>query len=165
MGTMRVIYLLITGIFFLQQSFAQVTFPEPQEPDSLPAGAEKIPVLTRLDVHQDTRVEKMLKWHVEDNKKRDGMEGFRVEIFSSSGLDAKERAEEEKVKFLKLYPGYHVHVIFSAPVFKVRTGDFRTKNEALKLLKMIQKDYPGAFIVPGIIDFPVLKKKAYERSD
>ncbi len=164
---MRVIYLLITGILFIQQSLAQVTFPESQGPNTShrEAETEKIPVLSRLDVHQDPRVEEMLKWHLEDNKKRDGMEGYRVEIFSSSGLDAKESAEEEKVKFLKLYPGYHVHVIFSAPVFKVRTGDFRTKNEALKLLKMIQKDYPGAFIVPDIIDFPVLKKEAYERSD
>jgi hypothetical protein len=77
-------------------------------------------------------------------------------------LKAKDKAFNQKVKFLSKYPEYDVHVKYKAPDFKVRVGDFRTKNEALKLQKKIQQDYPGAFIVPDIIDFPLLKQQNYE---
>jgi hypothetical protein len=99
----------------------------------------------------------MLEWHIKNNKKLDGIDGYRVEIFFSSAMNARERALEIKKEFLSSYPDHNVHILFSAPNFKVRVGDFRTKNEALKLYKKIQKDYPGAFIVPDIIDFPMLK--------
>jgi hypothetical protein len=162
---MRTLFLFITGLFFFQPSYAQGSFPESHSSDTMLSERYTISLLADLNVTQNPRIRKMLKWHIENNKKRDGMEGFRVEIFSSSALDARERAMNEKVEFLKLYPAYNVHVTFSAPVFKVRVGDCRTKNEALKLHKRIQKDYPGAFIVPDIIDFPLLKPEFYERSD
>ena len=80
-------------------------------------------------------IDKMLNWHIEKN---------------------------QKVKFLSKYPDYAVHIKYDAPNFKVRIGDFRTKNEALKLLKDIDRSYPMAFIVPDKINFPLLKKTSYE---
>ncbi len=121
-----------------------------------------LPILEKLDIRQDQELERMLEWHVNNNKKRDGMEGYRVEIFFSSALNAKDEALRQKRNFLSNYPDCPVHIKFTAPNFRVRVGDFRTKNEALKLHKQIQKDYPGAFIVPDIIDFPLLKPKKDE---
>jgi hypothetical protein len=157
---MKLIFLYITGLVCAHLSYAQ-TLPE----NNTYSENEVIPILDDLSVNQDPCVKKMLKWHIENNKKRDGVEGYLVEIFFSSAMNAKELAKERKVKFLSLYPNYNVHIIYSAPNFRVRVGDFRTKSEALKLYKKIKKDYPGAFIVPGIIDFPLLKKVDYERSD
>ena len=91
------------------------------------------------------------------NKKRDGMAGYRVEIFNSSAFNAREQAFKMKKEFLSKYNNYNVHIKYAAPIFRVRVGDFRTKNEALKLHKSIQRDYPGAFVAPDVIDFPVLK--------
>lgn len=165
---MRRLFLVFALLIFCQWLSAQVTFPSwPENPgrDSLQTEEVSVPILGRLDINQDPRLEKMMKWHIENNKKRDGMEGFRVEIFFSSALNAKEQALNKKKEFLSKYPDYDVHVKFTAPNFRVRVGDFRTKNEALKLHKQIQNDYPGAFIVPDIIDFPLLKPKNYERPD
>lgn len=162
---MRALFLFIAGLFFFQITHAQGEYPEVLFPDTTASEIDSIPILTRLDVEQDQQVEKMLKWHIGDNKRKDGMEGFRIEIFSSSALNAKERALTKKVEFLSMYPDKNVYVTFRAPVFKVRVGDFRTKKEAIKLYKEIQKNYPGAFIVPDIIDFPSLKTKNYERTD
>lgn len=162
---MRALFLVVSTLFICQQLLAQPVFPQSSQNNTAPLKENGIPILSDLNVNQDPRVEKMLRWHISNNKKRDGMEGFRVEIFSSSALDAKDKAFREKVEFLKLYPNYNVHVKFIAPVFKVRIGDFRTKNKAMKLHKKIQKDYPGAFIVPDIIDFPLLKPEKNERSD
>lgn len=164
---MRTLFLFITGLFFIQLTQAQSEFPGeiPVNPVMTEADSVSIPVLEDLNVDQDPQVKKMLQWHIQDNQKMDGMEGFRIEIFSSSALNSKERALNKKVEFLSKYPDTNVHVKFSAPVFKVRVGDFRTKKDALGTYKKIQKDYPGAFIVPDIINFPALKTKKYERPD
>ncbi len=164
-GIMRFFLILFISLFFFQHAYTQVTFPEKMPSDTLQPQNDSIPLISELKIKQDPRVSKMLKWHIEDNKKRDGMEGYRIEIFSSSALNGLEQALNKKVEFLKLYPENNVHVKFNAPVFKVRIGDFRTKNDALKLYKKIEKDYPGAFIVPDIIDFPALKNNNNERTD
>jgi hypothetical protein len=155
---MRFLFLLLAGLLINHLVTAQVTFPgipEVSVADSVEA--EPAYILDRIHVNQDPRLEKMLKWHIVNNRMRDGISGYRVEIFFSSALNAKEQALNKKKEFLSRYSEYNVHVKYSAPNFRVRVGDFRTKNEALKLHRRIRKDYPGAFIVPDLINFPELK--------
>lgn len=154
---MRIIFLLITSLFTGQLLFAQTTFSEEIQQDSTrPA------ILQKLHVNQDPRLDKMLNWHIEENTKKEGIDGYRVEIFFSSELNALEQSKSKKVEFLSKYPEYEVHIKYDAPNFRVRIGDFRTKNEALKLHKKIERNYPMAFIVPDKIKFPLLKQVYYE---
>ena len=154
---MRFLFLIIVGVFSFQLLDAQVVFPGvPEKPDNV-FPVDSLNILGRLNVNQDPRLENMLKWHIGNNMKRDGISGFRVEIYFSSALNAREQAFKMKKEFLSKYGEYNVHIKYTAPTFRVRVGDFRTKSEALKLHKRIQKDYPGAFIVPDTIDFPLLK--------
>jgi len=154
---MRILFLFFVSLFTSQVVFAQEINSE-----EIPEDSTRIAILDELDVNCDSRLDKMLKWQIEKNKKMEGMEGFRVEIFFSSQMDAKEKSLAIKTEFLSEYPDYAVHIKFVAPNFRVRIGDFRTKNEALKLYKMIQDDYPAAFIVPDVINFPLLKTNQYE---
>jgi hypothetical protein len=154
---MRILFLLITSLFTSQLLFAQVTFPEENQEDTI-----QPVILQNLEVNQDPRLDKMLNWHIEKNIKKDGMDGFRVEIFFSSELDALAQSKMKKVEFLSEYPDYEVHIKYDSPNFRVRIGDFRTKNEALKLHKKIERNYPMAFIVPDKIKFPLLKQINYE---
>ncbi len=154
---MRFLILIFAGLFSCQLLNAQVVFPgTPENPDEV-FPVDSLNILENLNVNQDPRLENMLKWHIGNNMKRDGISGFRVEIFFSAASSAREQAFQKKKEFLSKYGDYNVHIKYTAPTFRVRVGDFRTKNEALKLYKHIQKDYPGAFIVPDIIDFPLLK--------
>ncbi|NLB25552.1 MAG: SPOR domain-containing protein [Bacteroidales bacterium] len=162
---MRSVFIFMAGIFISHFLSAGSLAYNPYKSftnDSVSIGTDIMDIISLLDIRQDIRLEKMLKWHIENSIKLDGMDGYRVEIFFSSAMNARELALNKKKEFLSKYPAYKVHILFSAPNFKVRIGDFRTKNEALKLYKMIQTDYPGAFIVPDIIDFPVLKSNSYE---
>jgi hypothetical protein len=155
----RSLFILITGLLVCHLAGAQVTFPGRSEynpTESSEAESGPAPILNRIHVNQDPRLEKMLRWHFDNNKIRDGISGYRVEIFFSSSQNAKDQALNKKKEFLSRYSEYNVHIKYSAPNFRVRVGDFRTKNEALKLLRRIQKDYPGAFIVPDTIEFPLL---------
>ena len=45
-------------------------------------------------------------------------------------------------------------VKYDDPNFKVYIGGYRSKSETTKLLNIIKKDFPTAFIVYDIIDFP-----------
>jgi hypothetical protein len=135
-----------------QLIFAQAIIPEDIQEESIQPD-----ILQNIQVNQDPRLDKMLNWHIVKNEKMNGIEGFRVEIFFSADMDALEQAKNKKVEFLSEYPENVVNIKYDAPNFKVRVGDFRTKNEALKLLKKIEKSYPMAFIVPDNINFPLLK--------
>lgn len=131
--------------------------------DSLPDEEENIPeILKDVNVNQDPRLVKMLTRHIERNRERKKIDGYRVEIFFSSAMNALELSLNKKVEFLSLYPDHPVHIKYEAPNFKVRVGDFRTKNEAVKLYKEIKDDFPVAFIVEDDIDFPLLKPLHYE---
>ncbi|MCK5730638.1 MAG: SPOR domain-containing protein [Draconibacterium sp.] len=154
---MRIFFLFIIALFAGQIVFAQATITENFQEKTIQPN-----IVQNLRVNHDPRLDKMVNWHIEKNKKINGVEGFRVEIFFNSGMDALELARNKKVAFLSKYPDYSVNIKYDAPNFKVRVGDFRTKNEALKLLKTINRSYPMAFIVPDIINFPLLKTKNYE---
>jgi len=149
---MRIFFLFIITFFTGQLLFAQVTIPEDIQEESIQPN-----ILQNLQVNQDSRLNKMLNWHIVKNEKMNGIKGFRVEIFFSADMNALEQAKNKKVEFLSKYPENVVNIKYDAPNFKVRVGDFRTKNEALKLLKKIEKSYPMAFIVPDKINFPLLK--------
>lgn len=150
---------LLLFIFILsgQFLFAQVSLPDEQTQES------KLPeILKNIQINRDPIVDKMLEWHIENNKIRNNIEGFRVEIFFSSNIDAREKALKKKMEFLSVYPENTVHIKYISPNFRVRVGDFRTKNEALKLYKEIKDNYPVAFIVADEIDFPLMKQEQYE---
>jgi hypothetical protein len=114
-------------------------------------------IIKNLNINQDPRLNKILTWHIENNRTRNKIEGFRVEIFFSSDFDAKDKAIRKKKEFLSVFPDNTVHIKYISPNFRVRVGDFRTKNEALKLYREIKNNYPVAFIVADEIDFPMMK--------
>ena len=154
---MKYFLVLVLAFFTSQILFAQVTSPgENTEELNRPE------ILKNLKINQDPRLDKILSWHIGNNKTNNSIDGFRVEIFFSSDVDAKQKALRKKVEFLSIYPENTVHVLYVSPNFRVRVGDFRTKNEALKLYKEIKTTYPVAFIVADEIDFPLMKQIQYE---
>lgn len=149
---MKLILILVSGLFAGKLVLAQVT-----ESDLSGLNEETPGFIRNLNINQDPRVEEMLNWHLENNKINKKLDGYRVEIFFSSDINAKEQALKKKVEFLTAYPNNTVHIKYIAPNFRVRVGDFRTKNEALKLYREIKDNYPVAFIVSDNIDFPLMK--------
>lgn len=127
----------------------QVSFPE----RSLVTSSNR-DIFSRLGNDQDPRLEELVKLHIRRNQQGGKMQGFRVEIFFSSDLNARQRAQQIRGEFLGSYPDVNVYITFVSPDFKVRVGDFRTRNEALKLMNEIQGRFPKAFVVPDLIEIP-----------
>jgi len=149
-------------LFFLFSLTSQILFAQVIIPNENVEESNRPEIIKNLNINQDAKLDKMLSWHISNNKISNSIDGYRVEIFFSSNTDAKEKALRKKIEFLSIYPENTVHVKYISPNFRVRVGDFRTKNEALKLYREIKDTYPVAFIVTDQIDFPLLKQKQYE---
>ena len=49
------------------------------------------PLLKRNQVIQDSRIDALLQQHIAMNKRRNGMDGYRLEIFFNSGYNARKK--------------------------------------------------------------------------
>ncbi len=85
------------------------------------------------------------------NKKESGIPGYRIRIYSESGLGAKEQQQRVRAKFLSYFPLFDAYYKYDEPFFKVYVGDCRTMSEALKLDDRIRKYFPNPIIVPDFI--------------
>jgi hypothetical protein len=86
------------------------------------------------------------------NEKKSGVPGYRIRIFSDSGLGAKEEQQKVRARFISLFPGIDAHYHYDEPFFKVYVGDCRTRSEALKLLDRVKVYFPNAIYVPDLIE-------------
>jgi len=110
----------------------------------------------KVKIYQDQKIENLVLTHIRKNEKQDGFMGFRIQVFFGSGGEAKKKAQEIKNDISNKYPGVEAHLIYDSPNFKLRLGDFRTKNDAFKFKIELEQDYPSAFIVEDFVDFPKL---------
>ena len=83
---------------------------------------------------------------ISKNMKSSGISGYRIRIYSESGIGANQDQQPVRARFLSLYPGIDAYNRYDEPYFKIFVGDCRTRSEALKLLDMIEKNFPNSFI-------------------
>lgn len=81
--------------------------------------------------------------------------GYRVQFFSGS---SRADAYNAQARFSHKYPDLRTYIVYMAPNFKVRAGDFRTRMEANKLLEELRPMFTGLFIISEKINPPKLDK-------
>ena len=105
-------------------------------------------------VNQSVSVDYAFKKYVEQNAQKK-LNGFRIRIFFDNKQSARVQSEEVEKTFIETFPQYPVYRTYTNPYFKVAVGDFRTKSDAVKVLQVIQRDFPKAFIIKDIINYPL----------
>jgi len=115
----------------------------------------------RLTIKQDPGIDSLISRHILYNMKLKGLEGFRIQIYSSSNRNAREESGKVRAEFISKFPRDLVsYASFAEPgYYKIRVGDFRTRTEGTKYLLMVRKVFPDAYLVPDIINFPDLNKQ------
>ena len=108
----------------------------------------------RIELVQPAQVENLLKMQIANNNLQKGIPGFRLRIFSGSGQQADHKAKETRTNFMRLFPEIEAYQVWHNPNFQIIVGDFRTKNEAIRAKKRIERVFPRAFIVTEIINIP-----------
>ena len=109
-----------------------------------------------IRIIQDPGIEQLVRKHIKVNETRQGIPGFRVQIFFDSGSKSKIRATAVRDKFRMRYPGINIYLSFISPNYKVRAGNFRTSLDAFRFLKRIQSRYPNAYVVSDQIKLPAI---------
>lgn len=155
---MKIISAIILMTFFSGFVFSQATTSTTVEKDKniFQMIDDNNSSRSSVTINQEYRLKLMMENHLKINKKQDGCEGYRLRIYSAKGNNARANALEMKSKFMKQYPYTKSYLSYETPNFKILVGDFRTKSEAEKFRREIVKDFPDAFIVKGIIEFPKL---------
>lgn len=86
------------------------------------------------------------------------IDGYRIQIYSGSGAKAKTEAQNARTKFVAAFPTEKVYIVYNAPFWRVRTGDFRYRSEALSLLEKVKRQFPGSYTVRD----NTVKKKSFK---
>ena len=97
------------------------------------------------------------------NRKVQGIPGYRIRIYSESGIGSKEKQQRVRARFLSLYPDIDAYYRYDEPFFKVYVGDCRTRSEALKLYDRVKKNFPNPILVEDHINIIGLNSRSSER--
>ena len=106
------------------------------------------------DVIRDPAIDAVVSRHILVNQYRNGITGYRIQIFFDSGNNSKTRGQSAYETFSARYPEVPAYLTFKAPNYKVRVGDFRTRLDAVRFLQQILPDYPGAYVISDQIRLP-----------
>lgn len=119
-----------------------------------------------LTIERDVRLDSLIMRHRRINKLKDGFDGYRVQLFSGSGTEARLQANDLRAEFLALNPDIPAYLIYQAPNFKVRVGDFRTELEAIRMQRELSYQFPGGFVARDLVKFPKLSiEKEHEEEE
>ncbi len=81
------------------------------------------------------------------------LNGFRIQLNFD---ETRQTIEDERNRFLALYPEIPAYVTFNAPNFYLKVGDYRSTLDAESdKVKLIQQ-FPSAFVLKEKINLPKL---------
>jgi hypothetical protein len=119
---------------------------------------------TGVVLHKDSRIDVLLKKQHDINKVatikngRGQYRGYRVMALNTNDRDL---AYKTKAQLLSRFPEFQVYVSYQAPFFKLKIGDFISRNDAEDLRKRIATMMTkGVYIVPDLV---ILKADDEER--
>ena len=107
-----------------------------------------------VTVNRSASVDKAFEKYVEENSGKK-LNGYRIRIFFDNKQTARMQSEEVEKTFIENFPQHPVYRTYTNPYFKVAVGDFRTRSDAAKVLLEIQKQFPKAFIIKDVINYPL----------
>jgi hypothetical protein len=129
--------ILILSLFFTNTIFAQ---------DS---------IYSAVLIHKDPRIDLLIKKQAEINtaiKKASArsMRGYRLMVLNTIKRD---EALDAKTKIYTYFPDLKAYLTYQSPYFKLKAGNFRTKDEAMRYQKEMVTFFPkGVFIINDIIE-------------
>lgn len=134
MNAKRLLFLIII-LFFAKISFANDT----------------------IIVHKDARLDLLTQKQIQMNKlasmlTSNGLyKGFRVQIISTSNRD---EAFKMKADVLTKFPDQKSYIVFQAPNYKIRIGNFLKREDAENYRKQITNSFPQEiYVVEDAIEY------------
>ena len=121
--------------------------------DSTLMGKDILNVLGQVKVNQSQAVKTAFRQYVQQNASKK-LSGYRIRVYYDNGQAARTKSEGIEHYIRAQYPGVGVYRTFESPNYKVSVGDFRTKDEAMRIYKSLKAVYPTAYIIKETINYP-----------
>ena len=122
--------------------------------DSTLLGRSVLSVLgSGVTVNQSAAMKSAFDSYVSANASKK-VTGYRIRVYYENSQNARNRSESIARTISGTYPGIGVYRTFESPNFKVCVGDYRTKDEALKMYHALKSSYPTAIILKETINYP-----------
>ena len=134
---------LITAFLFSLNSFSQDT--------TLNRSSDTPSVI----VHKDPRIDLLVKKQIQINEEtsreaRRVGKGYRLLVINTNNRD---EATAAKTKVYTFFPELKSYLLYQAPFFKLKVGNFKEKKEAEEYQQRLQKYFPkGVFIMNDTIE-------------
>jgi hypothetical protein len=126
--------------------------------DIFPTTVDK-PGAGNLKIIQDPQLDTLLSRYILNKKNQTEPNGFRILIYRSSVLKARDESGRINADFMTLFPAIPAYRVFQEPnYYLVLAGNFRSRTEGLKTLLRVKKKYPNAFFVPFLLNWDDLNK-------
>ncbi len=91
----------------------------------------------------------LVEKHIYFNKEHGELPGYRIQLSATTSLMS---AKDAKALFLQRFTDYHASIVFEAPNYKVRIGNYTNRFDANRDLQEIITEYPAAYIVKDLIN-------------
>ncbi len=111
-----------------------------------------------IEIHADPRIDALVKKQgsVSPGATSPQISGFRVQLTFDPD---KKTIDDARSRFSASYPDIDAYVMFNAPNFFLKVGDFRTQLEAEKLKEAITSEFPTSFIIKEQINLPRIDQR------
>ncbi|WP_207496910.1 SPOR domain-containing protein [Aridibaculum aurantiacum] len=111
-----------------------------------------------VKVYKDPRMEVLSQKQAELNKRsktvasRGIRSGYRIQVYNAQDRVV---ANAVKSELLRRFPDQKTYLLYQAPNFRVRIGNFLSQKDASQLRKMIAALYPdrGIFVVADRVEY------------
>ena len=107
-----------------------------------------------VKVYQSAEVRQAMAQYIGKNAGK-SISGYRIRVYYDNSPQARTRSEAIEQSLLEQYPGHKVYRSFESPNYKVLIGNFRSKDEALRIFNVLKKSYPTAYIIKDSIEYPL----------
>ena len=84
------------------------------------------------------------------------IDGYRIQLFFDSDRSL---INEAKGRFLSKFSKIDTYVLYNAPNYFLKVGDFRTRLEAERIKSEIEGEFPTSFVIKEKINLPRLEKE------
>ncbi len=108
-----------------------------------------------LTVHKDSRIDLLIQKQVEINEyttrnARRTAKGFRIQVINTTDRNA---AIEAKTMVYRLYPELKAYLLYQSPYFRLRVGNFETRDEAESYQRQLAREFKqNVYIVNDTIE-------------
>ena len=110
---------------------------------------------TGVVVTKDPRIDLLVKKQIAINEEttresREHIPGFRIQVINTPDRN---KVYDAKAKVYQQFPDWKPYLLYQAPNYKLRVGDFRTQEEAEAAMQELAKLFPsGLYVIRDIIE-------------